>query len=448
MTPRSLLASNAFAFRIATIDGATGGFINGGVELQTDDPEDGMGIRDPGGNVSSMTSTSTAFADANNDTIAHFGDVGLRFIEPSTNDTVFNYDPTTSSLEIGLGNTVTGAQSVALGSENVIVGDRSFAVGFGNDITSHNSFSVGANNQVDGLSSFAGGSGSLATNFTSAVLCGSANEATGYAAVVGGGWYNRARGNFSVVLGGGTGVAADSNVAQWHQTAILGRVRNYADGRYSSIAGGDSNTSNGQWSTIGGGQGNYTSGDHACVPGGSMNTAAQASLAAGTEAEAIFSGSFVWNDASGSGPLTTTAPNQFLIRASGGVGIGTNAPAHPLHMASGAHCTAGGTWTNASDANLKENFQPVDADEVLEMVAELPITKWNYRNEASSITHIGPTAQDFLATFGVGGDDKSISTIDPSGVALAAIQALRKRNLDLEAQIAELRNMILENAKE
>jgi hypothetical protein len=59
-------------------------------------------------------------------------------------------------------------------------------------------------------------------------------------------------------------------------------------------------------------------------------------------------------------------------------------------------------------------------------------------------------AQDFHEAFGVG-DDTTISTIDPSGVALLAIQALSKENDDLkkengdqQKQIDDLKNMVLD----
>ncbi len=41
-------------------------------------------------------------------------------------------------------------------------------------------------------------------------------------------------------------------------------------------------------------------------------------------------------------------------------------------------------------------------------------------------------SQDFHAIFGLGDNDKAISTIDPAGVVLAAIQELYKRSLELE----------------
>ena len=91
------------------------------------------------------------------------------------------------------------------------------------------------------------------------------------------------------------------------------------------------------------------------------------------------------------------------------------------------------TLTQTSDRNAKENFRPVDAQEVLGKVASLPLSRWNYKQDAIS-QHIGPMAQDFYAAFNVGPDDKHITTVDESGVALAAIQGLNQK---LEATRAE-----------
>lgn len=125
--------------------------------------------------------------------------------------------------------------------------------------------------------------------------------------------------------------------------------------------------------------------------------------------------------------------------------------ANPIEHSSGAHLTPGGVWTNASDENLKENFQPVDGDAILEKIDELPISQWNYKVENDQVTHIGPTAQDFQAVFGLGGDDKTISTIDPAGVALAAIKALNEKSKkvdELEAKVAELTKLVEKLANE
>jgi len=96
----------------------------------------------------------------------------------------------------------------------------------------------------------------------------------------------------------------------------------------------------------------------------------------------------------------------------------------------GAYLTNGGVWTNASDENLKENFIPVEQLDILDKISRLSITQWNYKGTNDEEKHIGPMAQQFKKLFGLGaeGDDKTISTIDPSGIALAGIQELTKRN--------------------
>jgi len=171
------------------------------------------------------------------------------------------------------------------------------------------------------------------------------------------------------------------------------------------------------------------------VPGGNGNTAAgELSLAGGYHADAAHNGSFVWSDySSGSIVLKDTAVNQFLARASGGVYLYSNEA-----MTTGVKLAAGsGTWASLSDRNAKTDIVPVDDDSILARVAALPIARWRYRSEAG-VRHVGPMAQDFYAVFGVGEDDRHITSIDEDGVALAAIKALRRQNLALETKLAKL----------
>src|SRR5262249_12822239 len=78
----------------------------------------------------------------------------------------------------------------------------------------------------------------------------------------------------------------------------------------------------------------------------------------------------------------------------------------------------------------------------------LPVRQWRYTNEDACIKHIGPVAQDFQATFGLGDDDKTIGTIDADGVALAAIQGLNQK-LEERCERADMRvqNLEAENAQ-
>jgi hypothetical protein len=115
--------------------------------------------------------------------------------------------------------------------------------------------------------------------------------------------------------------------------------------------------------------------------------------------------------------------------------VGINiTPTHLIHLSGGAY-SDGAIWTNASDRNLKENFENVDGGEILGMINQLPVTRWNYKTDSSYIKHIGPVAQDFYSLFGLGNDDKSISSVDPSGIALVAIKELSKQNQLMKQRI-------------
>jgi len=97
-----------------------------------------------------------------------------------------------------------------------------------------------------------------------------------------------------------------------------------------------------------------------------------------------------------------------------------------------------------SSRDLKENFRPVDAKALLERLAAIPITTWNYKSQDPSIRHIGPMAEDFNALVeGLGGEGKDyINSLDADGVALAAIQGLYGLVQEKDARIAELEKRV------
>ena len=157
------------------------------------------------------------------------------------------------------------------------------------------------------------------------------------------------------------------------------------------------------------------------------------SFATGRNAYANHHGSFVWADQS-SDTLYSSAGNQFNVRASGGIRFYTNGD-----LSSGVTMSAGGSsWSPVCDSTLKRNIREVDYQEVLEKVAELPISQWSYKSQDESLEHIGPMAQDFYRLFGLGEDDKHINTLDPDGIALAAIKGLIDKNDALERMNKEL----------
>ncbi len=102
-------------------------------------------------------------------------------------------------------------------------------------------------------------------------------------------------------------------------------------------------------------------------------------------------------------------------------------------------------YTYTSDRNEKENFHAVDADAVLAKLRRLSVTSWNYKGQdAKQFRHYGPVAQDFFAAFGhdaVGtvGTPTTITSGDLDGILMIAVQALEKRTLEHQKQIADLK---------
>jgi hypothetical protein len=117
-------------------------------------------------------------------------------------------------------------------------------------------------------------------------------------ATVGGGMDNYAAGAYSFV-GGGTG-----NRASGSQATVAGGGSNTATNTSATVAGGASNTAGGFGATVGGGVSNAANGNY--------------SFAAGFQAKALNDGSFVWADSTNA-DFSSTAGNQFAVRATGGV---------------------------------------------------------------------------------------------------------------------------------
>lgn len=95
-----------------------------------------------------------------------------------------------------------------------------------------------------------------------------------------------------------------------------------------------------------------------------------------------------------------------------------------------------------SDQNIKRDFVSVDPNEVLDKLSRLPVGLWSYQTEGSTVRHIGPMAQDFMASFGVGSSDRTIMQVDADGVSFAAIQALNARLTALEEQNRKLQQEV------
>ena len=234
-------------------------------------------------------------------------------------------------------------------------------------------------------------------------------------------------------IGGGL-----DNTANDGDATVAGGNANLASGDESTVGGGRLNIAGGENSTVAGGEFNEALGDFSAVPGGiDCEATGEVSFAFGNDAKAVHDGAVVWSD-SGGFDLVSTLADQWSVRARGGVRFFTDND----HTMGCEIPAGGGCWSTISDREMKENFRAIDALGILERLGKIRIETWNYKSQDPSIRHIGPVGQDFYAAFGVGDDDRHISTIDADGVSLAAIQELYQIAQEKDSEIAALKRRL------
>ncbi len=232
-----------------------------------------------------------------------------------------------------------GRQNSAGGAEATVAGGRAnSAIGLNSTV------SGGYANTASGLyGTVSGGEFNLAANADFAAISGGLQntiQSNAYHATIGGGANNSVRSNaWRGTVGGGA-----ANTVGVAEGTVAGGAFNSALGFSATIGGGGGNAASGEWSTIAGGRNNLlTNADYATIsgglanlvktnaafstiPGGLQNEAGGAyGFAAGRRAKASHTGAFVWADSTDADFLSTGA-DQFLIRATGGVGINNNNP--------------------------------------------------------------------------------------------------------------------------
>jgi len=277
-------------------------------------------------------------------------------------------------------------------------------------------------NLISGYSGNSVPSGVWGATISGGGVSGHLNLVTDLYGTVAGGIHNQA--------GDNAGTKTDKSYA-----TVGGGSTNTASGESATVGGGTLNTASGSWATVDGGSTNTASGSYATVPGGLSNTAqGNYTLAAGRRAKANNPGCFVWGDSYPDADITCDSDNRWVARSSGGVYFYTNSA-----LTTGVYIQAGGgAWQTVSDRNMKDHFAAVDSEKLLSRLAAIPISTWNYKSQDASIRHMGPMAQDFYAAFGLGDSDKSISTLDTDGVALAGVQGLYQRSEKQAEQITQL----------
>ncbi|GEM_PF-1087270 len=392
MTPRTHLVTVPYAHRVSTIDGSTGGTVTGNISLE-----------------------------ASTETTGNILKGGVLFIHNFGSDNTF--------IGVNAGNlTMSGGNNTANGYHAL----QNNTTGFHNTAVGHNvlgSNTTGSNNTASGIAALysntkgsgntASGSGALAYNDS-----GSYNTANGFSALYNntGGLYNTASGS-SALTNNTTG---NNNTATGAQTLQLNTA-------------GSNNTASGfhalEYNT---GSNNTATGYNALMNNtGSNNTASGAGALdnnfTGSNNTAIGYGSDV-----SAGNLTnaTAVGYDAIVNASNKIRLGNS----DITVIEGQVA-----YTFTSDRDKKENFLPVDGNEVLGKIRGLNLTSWNYRGQdPQRFRHYGPVAQEFFAAFGhdgvgVSGTPTTINSGDEAGILMIAVQALEKEKERMKAENAELR---------
>ncbi len=130
--------------------------------------------------------------------------------------------------------------------------------------------------------------------------------------------------------------------------------------------------------------------------------------------------------------------NSFILKENGYLGLGVANPAHPIHAATanGAHLTAGGTWTNASSREFKQNIKELTTDEAVDTLKALKAVTFEYKNDPgeSCVGFIAEDVPDLVATQ----DRKGMSPMDVVAVLTRVVQEQQKLMEQQGKTIAEL----------
>jgi len=311
--------------------------------------------------------------------------------------------------------TASGFASVAMGRYTIASEEYSTAMGNHTTASGIASTAMGDHTTASGIASTAMGDHTTASGANSLAL-GQYSDANGLASTAFG--YNtNATGLYSTAFGHTTDATGEISTSFGKFTLASGIV---------STAFGRSTTANGNYSTA---MGNYVSTSN-------------------------HDGAFALGDNSTSTVMQSFVANGFRSRFAGGYRLLSNSAANL-----GVVLLPDGTsWGVISDVRLKENFLPIDGEQLLQKIACMPLSTWNYIAQSDkSSRHYGPMAQDFYAAFGKDdlgtiGCDTLINQQDFLGINLIAIQALEKRtsaieelrneNIALKSELFELRKMI------
>ena len=377
-----------------------------------------------------------------------------------------------NATAFGHGSEARGSRGTAFGYNTVVGANAANGTAFGNSTLANgnNSTAFGLSTEARGLRGTAFGYGSItgvdaldATAFGISTLA-SGNASTSFGAnTIASGDRATAFGNTTIANGpSSTAFGYLARATEMRSTAFGYDTR--ANGNTSTAFGGET-IANGLYGTSFGyqtrangatstafGSGSIANGDRSTAFGSGATTGADAtnSISMGTSTSVSHSNSLVAGN-----NVASSADNQFTARFQGGFRFMTQAQS--TGNVGAQLLNSANAWSTMSSKLLKENFQPVDAKQVLAKITNFELTSWNYKGQdKTKLRHYGPMAEDFYEAFGndgIGtiGVDDSINQADFDGINMIAIQALANENIELKgvveklnARIEKLEKLILE----
>ena len=251
------------------------------------------------------------------------------------------------------------------------------------------------------------------------------------------GTYNTASGSGSFVAGFSSDATGSNSISMGTASTASG-LGSVSIGMFMSASGesafayGNHGSASGARSLALGDSANATGTGSTAISGGTATGNCSFSAGAMTEARSFAEVVLGYaNSNNGYSPVSATewvATDRLLVVG----GMGSN----PLVLLKNGNLAITGALTQGSDRNRKTDIVPIDPAAVLDKVTALPLATWRYKDD--TVTHLGPMAQDFFAAFHLGADETGIASVDADGVALAAIQALKKQLDAKDARIAQL----------
>ncbi|MBN1779635.1 tail fiber domain-containing protein [bacterium] len=267
------------------------------------------------------------------------------------------------------------------------------------------------------------------------------------------GWYTKASGSCSAAMGEGTTASGYCGTAMGKWTTASGQ-QSTAMGN-NSIASGEASTAMGvmaiasRIASTAMGWYAKASGDQSTAMGHYTTASGQQSTAMGISAKANHTGAIVIAANSSltlSDSVRSGGDEQMVLRADGGIYITNIAGQAPydasklINTVTGGYLSSGGTWTDASSREYKENISKLSLEQAIEAFKKLKPVTYNYKvdKEEKCVGFIAEDVPDLVAVKG----RRGLSPMDIVAVLTKVVQNQQQENEKLKVELAQLKMIV------